>query len=102
MLLIDPKLGTIEHDARKCRLSKKLMKLFLFLYQHRNKNVSRDAILTHLYLYEHDEPHEKIIDVFVCHMRKQLSLIGMEIETVWGFGYRLNTEVKATIIGSVE
>ncbi len=36
-----------------------------------------------------DEPQLKIIDVFVCKMRRKLSAAGGEnyIETVWGRGY---------------
>ena len=39
-----------------------------------------------------DEPELKIIDVFVCKLRKKLSTVtggGNYIETVWGRGYVL-------------
>jgi two-component system cell cycle response regulator CtrA len=39
-----------------------------------------------------DEPEVKIIDVFICKLRKKLSLASMGknyIETVWGRGYIL-------------
>lgn len=39
---------------------------------------------------EKDCPEEKIVDVFVCKMRKKLNPLGIEIETVWGQGYQLN------------
>ena len=46
------------------------------------------------YLYSGiDEPSAKIIDVFLCKMRKKLATAsgGKEyIETVWGRGYVLN------------
>jgi len=48
--------------------------------------------LTHLY-GGMDEPELKIIDVFVCNLRKKLAdALGSEdcyIETVWGRGYVL-------------
>ena len=47
--------------------------------------------LNHLY-GGMDEPEIKIIDVFVCKLRKKLSKIsgGIEfVETVWGRGYVL-------------
>ncbi len=36
-----------------------------------------------------DEPEIKIVDVFVCKLRKKLTSAGFEtpIETVWGQGY---------------
>jgi len=39
-----------------------------------------------------DEPELKIIDVFVCHLRKKLAQAMCDknyIETIWGRGYRL-------------
>ena len=35
------------------------------------------------------EPEIKIVDVFVCKMRKKLKSFGVEIATVWGAGYSL-------------
>ncbi|WP_280136454.1 winged helix-turn-helix domain-containing protein [Rhizobium sp. Leaf384] len=34
-------------------------------------------------------PEIKIVDVFVCKIRKKLSDLNLGIETVWGTGYRL-------------
>ena len=59
--------------------------------------VSKETFLVHLY-GGIDEPETKIIDVFICKLRKK---IGREthdtvlIETVWGRGYRVNAEALA-------
>jgi DNA-binding response OmpR family regulator len=37
----------------------------------------------------------KIIDVFICHVRRKLKPFEIEIETVWGQGYRMSPEAKA-------
>ena len=53
--------------------------------------VTKDMFLTHLYDGK-DEPDGKIIDVFVCKLRRKLreATHGQElIETVWGRGYTL-------------
>lgn len=34
-----------------------------------------------------DEPEIKIVDVFICKMRKKLTPFGVQIATVWGQGY---------------
>ena len=52
----------------------------------------------HFALYGHEvdggaEP--KIIDVFICKIRKKLKPFGIEIGTMWGRGYRLDPEMKA-------
>lgn len=36
-----------------------------------------------------EEPEPKIVDVFVCKIRKKLRPHGVVISTVWGQGYRL-------------
>jgi two-component system cell cycle response regulator CtrA len=45
-----------------------------------------------------DEPELKIIDVFICKLRKKLSSASQgknNIETVWGRGYVLREEAPA-------
>lgn len=42
-----------------------------------------------------DEPEIKIVDVFVCKMRKKVKPFGMEIKTIWGVGYQLSPDSKA-------
>jgi two-component system cell cycle response regulator CtrA len=52
---------------------------------------SKEQVLNHLY-GGMDEPELKIIDVFVCKLRKKLALAGAPpdmVETVWGRGYLL-------------
>lgn len=54
--------------------------------------VSKESFLDHLY-GGMDEPEMKIIDVFICKMRKKIEAAGAKhplIETVWGRGYRVD------------
>ena len=56
--------------------------------------LSKEAFLDHLYAGR-DEPETKIIDVFVCKLRKKLTEASggkNYIETVWGRGYMLRTQ----------
>ena len=41
-----------------------------------------------------EEPEQKIVDVFVCKMRKKLKPFGIVISTVWGQGYRLEDRTQ--------
>jgi two-component system cell cycle response regulator CtrA len=53
--------------------------------------ISKDMFLNHLY-GGMDEPELKIIDVFICKLRKKLEHATgchTSIETVWGRGYIL-------------
>lgn len=56
---------------------------------------TKEAILTTLYSDRDEEAEIKIIDVFVCKLRKKLAPFGITIETIWGRGYRLQDEVRA-------
>jgi two-component system, cell cycle response regulator CtrA len=53
------------------------------------KTVSKEQFLNHLY-GGIEEPEQKIIDVFICKLRKKLSRASggkHYIETIWGRGY---------------
>lgn len=38
---------------------------------------------------DREAPEPKIVDVFICKIRKKLVVYGISIETVWGWGYRM-------------
>lgn len=62
---------------------------------------SKEQIMSALYwdrIAEDDTPEIKIVDVWVCKIRKKIAGSGVVIETVWGTGYRVGT---ADILGKV-
>jgi two-component system cell cycle response regulator CtrA len=60
--------------------------------------LTKEAFLNHLY-GGMDEPEVKIIDVFICKLRKKLAQAGSEdlIGTVWGRGYVLREPQPARV-----
>lgn len=56
--------------------------------------MTRDALLTLVY-QERDEPRIKIIDVYVCKLRKKLAAAGCDVipTTVWGRGFMIDRPV---------
>ena len=55
--------------------------------------LNKDIFLSHLY-GRIDEPESKIIDVFICKLRKKLERSGLkdaQIQTIWGQGYVLRS-----------
>ena len=58
--------------------------------------LTKEAFLNHLY-GGMDEPEVKIIDVFICKLRKKLAQAGADnlIGTVWGRGYMLRDPAAA-------
>jgi two-component system cell cycle response regulator CtrA len=66
-------------------------KILAFLAQRQGSTLTKEMILNHLYSGM-DEPEIKIIDVFICKLRKKLAEASggrNYIETVWGRGYML-------------
>lgn len=61
-----------------------------FLAGRRGMTATKEMFLAHLY-GGRDEPEMKIIDVFICKLRRKLAEAGAPplIETVWGRGYTI-------------
>lgn len=73
----------------RVHLTGKEFAILELLMLRKNTVLTKDAFLSHLY-NDRDEPELKIIDVFMCKLRKKLgAACGGEIETVWGRGYVL-------------
>jgi two-component system cell cycle response regulator CtrA len=82
---------TVEVDGSRVHLTGKEYAIFELLTLRKGTTLTKEMFLNHLY-GGMDEPELKIIDVFICKLRKKLSLAcGGEnyIETVWGRGYIL-------------
>lgn len=80
-----------EVDGKPLRLTNREYAILELLAIRREATLSKEVFLNHLY-GGMDEPEFKIIDVFVCKLRKKLKdALGGEnyIETIWGRGYVL-------------
>ncbi len=44
-----------------------------------------------------EEPEQRIIDVYICKIRKKLKPFGVEVTSVWGRGYLLSSQDKAKV-----
>ena len=82
---------TVEVEGQPIHLTGKEYGILELLSLRKGTTLTKEMFLNHLY-GGIDEPELKIIDVFVCKLRKKLSMAtGGEsyIETVWGRGYVL-------------
>lgn len=78
----------------RVELTSKEYQMFELLCLRKGNVVSKESFLDHLY-GGMDEPEMKIIDVFICKLRKKIEKAGAPaplIQTVWGRGYRVNTD----------
>ena len=82
---------TVDVDNKSVHLTGKEYQMLELLSLRKGTTLTKEMFLNHLY-GGIDEPELKIIDVFVCKLRKKLQdASGGEnyIETVWGRGYVL-------------
>ena len=94
---------SVEIGGKRVYVTPKEYLILELLCQRHGVVLSKEAFLDHLYAGR-DEPETKIIDVFVCKLRKKLAdASGGEnyIETVWGRGYMLRPQTDA-IEGATE
>ena len=77
-------------DGRAVHLTGKEYAILELLTLRKGMVMTKEAFLNHLY-GGMDEPEVKIIDVFICKLRKKLAQAGCDelIGTVWGRGYVL-------------
>jgi len=87
---------TVEIESKPLHLTSKEYGILELLSLRKGTTLTKEVFLNHLY-GGIDEPELKIIDVFVCKLRKKLSqATGGDnyIETVWGRGYVLRDPVE--------
>lgn len=82
----------VEIDGEQAHLTGKEYALLEMLALRQGNVQTKEAILNHIY-GGLDEPEIKIIDVFICKLRKKLPLD--LIQTVWGRGYLIAKPVNA-------
>jgi two-component system cell cycle response regulator CtrA len=96
-LVVNLDAQTVEVDGRTVHLTIKEYRIMELLAIRKGTTLTKEMFLNHLY-GGMDEPEAKIIDVFICKLRKKLQEVtGGEdyIETVWGRGYMLKDPVSA-------
>ena len=81
---------TVEAKGVRVHLTGKEYQMLELLSLRKGTTLTKEMFLNHLY-GGMDEPELKIIDVFICKLRKKLKAAADDhhIETVWGRGYVL-------------
>ena len=89
---VDLAARTVTVEGQRVSLTGNEYAILEMLSLRKGMTVTKEMFLTHLY-GGRDEPELKIIDVFICKLRKKLFLAGGPasgcVETVWGRGYAL-------------
>jgi two-component system cell cycle response regulator CtrA len=103
-LTVNLEARTAEVDSAPLHLTGKEYGILELLALRKGTTLTKEQFLNHLY-GGMDEPELKIIDVFICKLRKKLQAAAGDhfIETVWGRGYVLRDphEVGAPVTATV-
>jgi two-component system, OmpR family, alkaline phosphatase synthesis response regulator PhoP len=77
----------VSVDTHPVKLTRREFELLRFLVQNRNRVLSRERLLERVWGYEHFI-ETRSVDVHVGRLRAKLGVVGQQIETVVGLGYR--------------
>ena len=103
-LVVNLDTKTAEVNGARVHLTGKEYQMLELLALRKGTTLTKEMFLNHLY-GGMDEPEMKIIDVFICKLRKKLASLERKnhIETVWGRGYMLRepTEDEVKIPGLI-
>ncbi|MBS0960674.1 MULTISPECIES: response regulator transcription factor [Acetobacter] len=101
-LTMDMNSQTVTVSGRPVHLTNKEFSTLKLLMMRKNITLTKEILLDNLYNGQ-DQPDIKIIDVFICKLRKKLADAGARklITTIWGRGYILKTPMAISEQGAV-
>ena len=101
-ILVNLDAKTVEVNGSRVHLTGKEYQMLELLSLRKGTTLTKEMFLNHLY-GGMDEPELKIIDVFICKLRKKLAAATNgehHIETVWGRGYVLRDPHEAGAVSA--
>ena len=96
-LCVDLDRKMVEIEGARVHLTGKEYQMLELLALRKGTTLTKEMFLSHLY-GGMDEPEMKIIDVFICKLRKKLANASggkNYIETIWGRGYVMREQAEA-------
>ena len=93
-MVMDLKAHMLRREEKSIELTKKEWDLLEFFMRHPGQVLTRQEILDYVWSYETNVQSE-MVDVYISYLRKKITIDGKKnpIETVRGFGYRLDETV---------
>lgn len=80
---------SVECDGIELNLTPNEFNLLSYLFEKNDRAVSREELLNEIWGYS-SEIETRAVDDTVKRLRKKIKDTGIEIQTVWGFGFRVN------------
>ena len=87
-VVLDVDSHTVAVNGETVHVTEKEYRILEMLFQRSGSVIAKESFLSQIY-GGNDQPNAKIIDVFICKLRRKLAQAGAEdvITTVWGDGY---------------
>jgi len=95
-ILVDSQLGRVLVEGKRVHFSQIEMNLICLLMRNPNRVFSRDEIITQVWglgVYVLD----RVVDSHIRNIRKKLGPFKKHIETVYGEGYKFNSEIVSPV-----
>lgn len=94
LLVLDPSKFEVKREEKLIKLSGKEYSLLEYLMRHKNKIVSKQQIISHVWDYEADIL-PNTVEVYIRNLRRKIDLPFKDknplIQTIRGFGYKIGT-----------
>ena len=100
-VVLDQALRRVTVDDRPVNLTLREIQILESLMLRRRMVLSKENFISRLYP-DGDSPGARVIDVFVCKLRRKLAAAGAPeiVHTVWGFGYTLEDPPQSAIVAA--
>jgi two-component system cell cycle response regulator CtrA len=97
-VVLDQARHTVSVDGRPVRITSREFDVLEMLMLRRGVLLTKDQFMSRAYGHE-DEPDQRILDVFICKLRRKLAAAGAPeiVRTIWGRGYVLENPSQAAI-----
>ncbi|GER08571.1 DNA-binding response regulator [Iodidimonas muriae] len=82
-----------EVRGKRLKLSHREHAIFMYLARHMGRVITKESVYNAVYGSVEIAPHDKVIDVYICKIRKKIAdMTGNQhyIETVYGRGYKFD------------
>lgn len=89
-----PDFGRFWYEDKELALTRRERAIMKVLMQRADRLTSKQTLIANIY-DDNEIPEEKIVDVFVCKIRKKIKDLGGDgriIKTAWGAGYMISTK----------
>ncbi len=95
-IFFDDEAGILVVGGQFVFFTKAEYALFSALWNAPGRTRTKPQLMDGIYgLLVDEEPQQKIVDVYVCKIRRKLGDLPLNIETLWGNGYRIVVKTEA-------